>query len=198
MRPPAARVRDPERTRDVVLDAAAHEFWLHGLEGTRIQLILDRAGTTKGGLYHHFTSKQEIAEALADQQSGRWQQLIDDVSASGRGLEAIGRFLAGAAAHAEAEVRARAVLRIAGELPQPRHAAGVGAWRDFAIRALQQAIADGEVSDAIDIRAAALAVVDALFGVIVLPAEHETAGSAAGRAAALWALLEPGLRATAR
>ncbi|MCW5953338.1 MAG: helix-turn-helix transcriptional regulator, partial [Propionibacteriaceae bacterium] len=76
------RREQAERSRELLLDAAAEEFWLHGLGGTRIQDILDRAGMTKGGLYHHFTSKQEMADALLAQEAERWPQLIEAVTGS--------------------------------------------------------------------------------------------------------------------
>ena len=73
----ALRSEQAERSRERLLDAAAEEFWLHGLSGSRIQDMLDRAEMTKGGLYHHFTTKQELAEALMlseDETRGRLQE----------------------------------------------------------------------------------------------------------------------------
>ncbi|MGE5398010.1 MAG: TetR/AcrR family transcriptional regulator [Chitinophagales bacterium] len=43
-----------------ILDAAISEFLDNGYEKTSIEAIARRANLTKGGLYHHFSSKDEI------------------------------------------------------------------------------------------------------------------------------------------
>ena len=48
-----------KRTGDI-LDAAVAEFVEKGYENTSVESIARRAGLTKGGLYHHFGSKDEI------------------------------------------------------------------------------------------------------------------------------------------
>ena len=46
-----------------VINAAVAEFIDKGYEGTSMESIARRAGLTKGGLYHHFKSKDEILYA---------------------------------------------------------------------------------------------------------------------------------------
>ncbi|MBV2354055.1 TetR/AcrR family transcriptional regulator [Streptomyces sp. J2-1] len=56
------------RTRRAILVAAAELFAEVGYEGATIAGILQRAGVTKGALYFHFSSKEQLAQAvLADQ-----------------------------------------------------------------------------------------------------------------------------------
>jgi AcrR family transcriptional regulator len=56
------------RTRETILDAAAEVFDRNGYPGAGLAEILDTAGVTKGALYFHFASKEELARAiLADQ-----------------------------------------------------------------------------------------------------------------------------------
>jgi len=43
-----------------ILEAAVTEFLVKGYEGASMQAIADRAGLTKGGLYYHYKSKDEI------------------------------------------------------------------------------------------------------------------------------------------
>lgn len=193
------RREQAERTREALLDAAAEEFWLHGLEGTRIQDVLDRAGMTKGGLYHHFTNKHEMAEALVVAEADEWPAFVDErTTAAARGLGALEGFALAVAARLEDEVRARAVLRIAEELDDPDAVSAFVLWHDFVILALQQAIADGEVSDSIAIREVATSVVECLYGVCSSPAPMSRAPGAVARVERLWRVLEPGLRATGR
>lgn len=57
-------------TRRILLDAAAAEFALSGLDGARMQAIVKRASVNERMIYHHFGSKQGLYEAvLADQRA---------------------------------------------------------------------------------------------------------------------------------
>ncbi|MFC6357160.1 TetR family transcriptional regulator [Luethyella okanaganae] len=192
------RREQAERTRELLLDAAAEEFWLHGLGGTRIQDVLDRTQMTKGGLYHHFTNKQEMAEALVAQEAERWPALILDVVETGlRGLPALEAFFRAVAVRLDDDVRARAVLRITDELDAPGENSANSAfmlWHDFVILGLQQGIADGEVPDSIAIREVAATVVECVYGVCVSSAPMSQPSDAPTRLDRLWTVLGPGLR----
>ena len=188
------RREQAERTREILLDAAAEEFWLHGLGGARIQDILDRAQMTKGGLYHHFTGKHELAVALTEAEATRWPESTDRVAASGaRGLTALRSFSLELAETLTVQVRARAVVRIAEELDTNEAHSAFVIWHDFVILCLQQAIADGEVADSIPIRDAATSIIEALYGVAASPAPMTHHTSSPTRVLALWNLLEAGL-----
>lgn len=63
--PRKPRVRLPAEVRiGQILDAALAEFAAHGYAATRMDDIATRAGLSKGGLYAHFASKDEVFEAL--------------------------------------------------------------------------------------------------------------------------------------
>ncbi|MEP0069343.1 TetR/AcrR family transcriptional regulator [Pyruvatibacter sp.] len=53
-----------EKTRTALLKHAKRLMLRHGYEATTTQMILEATGLSKGALYHHFTSKAEIAEAI--------------------------------------------------------------------------------------------------------------------------------------
>lgn len=193
------RREQAERSRELLLDAAAEEFWLHGLGGTRIQDILDRANMTKGGLYHHFTSKQEMADALLAQEAERWPQLIEAVAGTqARGIALLRAFSLAVAERLGGEVRARAVLRITKEVEPEGAVTAFDLWYDFLILALQQAIADREVSDSIAIREVAATLVEVIHGVCTSPAPMSQRTDASTRIARLWTVLGPGLSAVGR
>jgi AcrR family transcriptional regulator len=59
--------RDAEATRQRILEAAFREMHRHGYQGMRLDDVLAAAGITKGGLYHHFSSKKALARAVIDQ-----------------------------------------------------------------------------------------------------------------------------------
>ncbi|MEO1056455.1 MAG: helix-turn-helix domain-containing protein [Actinomycetota bacterium] len=52
------------RTRRAILDAARVRFTRDGWEATSIAEILDDAGVSRGALYHHFDSKDDVFAAV--------------------------------------------------------------------------------------------------------------------------------------
>ncbi|AMB59509.1 ScbR family autoregulator-binding transcription factor [Microterricola viridarii] len=56
------------QTRDRIVTAAAGAFYRVGYADASITTIANAAGVTKGALYFHFGSKEEIARAVIDEQ----------------------------------------------------------------------------------------------------------------------------------
>ena len=63
------RKRDPERTRERILDGAVVEFGEHGFSGARISAIAGRAGVNQQLISYYFDSKEGLYRALQD----RWR-----------------------------------------------------------------------------------------------------------------------------
>ena len=62
-----ARNKYPEETVNLILDVAGRLFMEKGYEHTSIQDIIDNlGGLSKGAIYHHFKSKEEILDAVTD------------------------------------------------------------------------------------------------------------------------------------
>ena len=62
-----ARNKYPEVTEERILDATQRPFLEKGYENTTIQDIVNElGGLTKGAVYHHFKSKEEIMDAVGD------------------------------------------------------------------------------------------------------------------------------------
>lgn len=55
-------IADAPRQR--ILDAALELFAEHGSEGTSLQQVADRVGLHKSTLFHHFKSKEELAQEV--------------------------------------------------------------------------------------------------------------------------------------
>ena len=53
-----------EATRANIVSAARECFVMDGYEDTRTETILERAGVSRGAMYHHFPSKQDVFEAV--------------------------------------------------------------------------------------------------------------------------------------
>jgi TetR/AcrR family transcriptional regulator len=58
------RARDPEATRERILDAALIEFSAAGFAGARIQSIAQRANVNVRMLYHYFGEKEDLFRAI--------------------------------------------------------------------------------------------------------------------------------------
>lgn len=64
------RKRDPERTRERILEAALIEFSEHGLAGARTSAIAARAGVNQQLISYYFDGKEGLYRAL----QRRWEQ----------------------------------------------------------------------------------------------------------------------------
>ncbi|MFJ8017106.1 ScbR family autoregulator-binding transcription factor [Streptomyces sp. NPDC096339] len=67
------------RTRQAILMAAAKIFEEHGYQAATISQILSEAGVTKGALYFHFQSKEDLAQGVLAEQD---QSLVPPARAS--------------------------------------------------------------------------------------------------------------------
>jgi len=79
----AATPRNPQRTRERLLQAAFQEVYRSGFRGTDLETILSAAHVTKGALYHHFESKEALGYALVDEiimgiTRTKWLQPLQD------------------------------------------------------------------------------------------------------------------------
>ena len=60
-------MRDPERTRELLLQAAFQEIYRSGFRSADLDAILAAAGVTKGALYYHFDNKEALGYAVVDE-----------------------------------------------------------------------------------------------------------------------------------
>ncbi|HZU72401.1 MAG TPA: TetR/AcrR family transcriptional regulator [Acidimicrobiales bacterium] len=65
--PRSRRDEYSEATRQALLDSAARLFADKGFAATSLDEVAADARVTKGAVYHHFTNKQALFEAVADQ-----------------------------------------------------------------------------------------------------------------------------------
>ncbi|HKE33332.1 MAG TPA: TetR/AcrR family transcriptional regulator, partial [Candidatus Angelobacter sp.] len=61
------RLRDPERTRERLLRAGFQEVYRTGFQSASIDTILAATNVTKGALYHHFDSKEDLGHAIVEE-----------------------------------------------------------------------------------------------------------------------------------
>lgn len=134
------------RTRQQVLDAAAEEFAAHGYLGTTLLDVVRRTGMTKGALYGHFASKEELAAALIEEGGSELSTRAARAGEAGAAVPATVReTVLDLARHLRQDARARSALRLAVEAPQlDRHEFGLV---ERICRPLTRAVASTQAGD---------------------------------------------------
>jgi AcrR family transcriptional regulator len=104
-----ARQVRAENTRNAILDAAAAKFDEFGFLGASLSDILSAAGVTKGALYFHFASKEELANALIEEQFAVWEPLAN---VDKPGVQTVIDLTQDMAYNLENNIRVRASIRL--------------------------------------------------------------------------------------
>lgn len=75
-----ARNKHPEETVQLILDVSFRLFMEKGYEHTSIQDIIDQlGGLSKGAIYHHFKSKEDILIAVTDRMTEESNRMLTDI-----------------------------------------------------------------------------------------------------------------------
>lgn len=75
-----ARNKHPEETVNLILSVAFRLFMEKGYEYTSIQDIIDHlGGLSKGAIYHHFNSKEDILVAVTDRMMAESNQMLTEI-----------------------------------------------------------------------------------------------------------------------
>lgn len=136
------------RTRRLLLESAASVFAERGYERTTIGEILTRAGVTKGALYFHFASKEELALGVLEAQmldvplipqDVKIQELVDQAYLLTHRLQR------------DALVRASVALALDSGASEVNRAAPFRAWIDQVSEILTVAKARGELLLHVDV-----------------------------------------------
>lgn len=75
-----ARNKHPEETVNLILEAATRLFMEKGYEHTSIQDIINNlGGLSKGAIYHHFKSKEDILVAVTDRMTEESNRMLEKI-----------------------------------------------------------------------------------------------------------------------
>jgi AcrR family transcriptional regulator len=182
-----------ESTRRAVLEAAGASFDENGYLATRLDDIVARTTMTKGAVYFHFASKEDLARALVTTYFERVQELAAENADNPDGLQAITSLTSAVAKALKDSAVLRAGARLAAErllidasLPDPFE------WWVSTLTPLLKRTKRGGGRGA---QPAALARVVATY---LLGAQHVAAGGdqrdLQRRLQEFWPVLEPALR----
>src|SRR5271156_233978 len=84
--PRETQVARSARTRGALLMAARELFAENGFAATGREEIAERAGVTRGALYHHFASKTDVAAAVVERLEGELVDLVVAAALEGTGV----------------------------------------------------------------------------------------------------------------
>lgn len=190
------RQEQAERTRAVLLDAAACEFAQWGVPAARLTEMVGRVHMTKGAMYNYFTTKQQMVDAILTETRSVWPDAVGTVRAAQlRGLPAVVELVGVVGRTLRDDMRARAAMRIVLEDPDQADEPPFAWWHDTVVLFLQQAIADGEVDESIDTHKAARVLLQSVYGVCSLSLGTGLPGDVEVRLTEMLDLFLPGLRA---
>jgi AcrR family transcriptional regulator len=182
------------RTREAIIDAAAEVFDRNGYPGAGLAEILRTAGVTKGALYFHFASKEQLARAIIDQQFASGPA-VDTAPPAGTAVQALIDLTYTFARQLVEQVRVRAAIRLVIEhasftapLPDPYLE-----WIRMVRGLLERARDAGELRPDVDPGALAQLVVGAFTGVQLTSEVLAGRRDLPERLADLWQALLPGI-----
>lgn len=157
------------RTRRAILVAAAEVFDEVGYEAATISAILQRAKVTKGALYFHFQSKEELAQAVLSDQLMSVPVVPERELLLQQGLD---ESLVLAHMLSIGDPMVRGSIRLTVDQGSPRDGLDrrvpMSAWIDHNTELLSRARDHGELLPQVDVVSAARLFVGAFTGVQVL------------------------------
>ncbi|WP_345961656.1 ScbR family autoregulator-binding transcription factor [Streptomyces sp. BRB040] len=155
------------RTRQLVLLKAAECFAENGYADSSVLDVAERAGMTKGAVYHHFPSKEMLAIAVVEEHYARWPALLAQTRTKGLApFDTVMDLLDGVAVafRRDPVVQAGARLQLERSLiGAPLPAPYVG-WTQLITELLVDARAAGELRTGVAPEEAARLVVASFFG----------------------------------
>lgn len=170
--------RQPQVTREQILQAAYRAVYEHGLSATSLDDVLARTGVSKGALYHHFDGKLALGCAIVDEVvSAKVREAwIDPLAGAEDPLDVLQQLFRGLARRPPDEVlrygcplqNLTAEISSLDERLRGRVEAVLARWVDTVHEALRAGQATGKVDRELDPRRAATFIVASVEGALSL------------------------------
>ncbi|GAA1332780.1 ScbR family autoregulator-binding transcription factor [Saccharothrix algeriensis] len=185
-----------EVTRQSIIRGAAEVFDRYGYSAATLGDVIGHGGVTKGALYFHFKSKEDVARAVVEQQhelsvapTRAW------LTEEGSGLEAVIRATQLMATQLMTNVIVRAGIRLT--LEQGTFGAlrvdPYAEWTDVVKQLLQRAVDEGDVRSPVGADELAHFVCGAFTGIQILSEVFTRRQDLCRRVEEMWAVLLPSL-----
>ena len=164
-----------EQTRRKIVEAAAPLFNKRGYEGSSLSDLMEATGLKKGGIYRHFSSKEELAaEAFDYTWEAAWNSRLLHVDEKSNGIEKLKQLIANLVEHRSPVAGGCPILNTAidaddGNPVLRTHVAkALRSWLSRLQTIVDRAQARGETQPAVDPKAVATLIVAALEGALMM------------------------------
>lgn len=135
------------RTREAIVSAAAHHFDADGYGATSMNALLASGTITKGAIYHHFPSKEAVAQQLVADWNHAVNGSISEAIGTGRpAVDQLTAIFTSLGDGIAAGTNLRAGMKLTLE-PTIDNGAAFAHWVDTLSDIVDTAIADGELPD---------------------------------------------------
>jgi TetR/AcrR family transcriptional repressor of nem operon len=164
-----------EQTRRKIVEAAAPIFNQHGYEGTSLNDLMEATGLQKGGIYRHFSSKEELAAEAFDYtwEATRQARLLH-VDEKANGIEKLKQLIANFIDHRAPVAGGCPILNTAidsddgNALLRARVAKALRSWLSRLENIAKEAQEHGEIRPDVDPKTVATLIVASLEGALMM------------------------------
>ena len=164
-----------EQTRKKIVEAAAPIFNQRGYEGSSLNDLMEATGLKKGGIYRHFSSKEELAaEAFDYTWDAAWNARLLHVDEKANGIEKLKQLIANFVEHRSPVAGGCPILNTAVDsddgnpVLRTRVAKALRSWLTRLQTIVEEAAARGEIRARVDARAVATLIVATLEGALMM------------------------------
>jgi TetR/AcrR family transcriptional repressor of nem operon len=164
-----------EQTRKKIVAAAAPIFNQRGYEGSSLNDLMEATGLKKGGIYRHFSSKEELAaEAFDYTWEAAWNARLPHLDEKASGIEKLKQLIANFVDYRSPVAGGCPILNTAidsddGNLVlRARVAKALRSWLNRLQSIVKQAAHRGETQPGVDPKAVAALIVASLEGALMM------------------------------
>ncbi len=164
-----------EQTRRKIVAAAAPIFNRRGFEGSSLNELMEATGLKKGGIYRHFSSKEELAaEAFDYTWEAAWNARLLHVDEKANGIEKLQQLIANFVDHRSPVAGGCPILNTATDADdgnpvlRARVAKALRSWVARLQTIVQQAKERGETRASVDPKTVATLIVASLEGALMM------------------------------
>jgi len=164
-----------QKTRDRIVAQAANLFNQRGFEGSSMSDLMAATGLEKGGIYRHFSSKEELAaEAFDYAWKSAFETRIHDLEQVPNSIERLKRFIANFINSRPAVPGGCPVLKTAVEaddgnpLLRDRVRAAWREWRDYLAEIVAAGLKRKEIRAEVDAKEVATLIISSLEGALMI------------------------------
>ena len=164
-----------QKTRERIVAQAANLFNQRGFEGSSMSDVMAATGLEKGGIYRHFSSKEELAaEAFDYAWKSAFETRIHDLEQVPNSIEKLKRFIVNFINGRPAVTGGCPVLNTAIEaddgnlLLRERVRAAWREWRDYLAQIVAAGLKRKEIRPEVDAKQVATLIVSSLEGALMI------------------------------